>query len=179
MTRADGKCRRRAGLETYHVATIMVKDLVPSGIIHGYQVWGGDVDESQEICVLFKVSPRMTCSFQGEKSSHCAVEKSDDTLPGWSVLTSSVRGGWVQDTLEGHTISCAVGWSRMQNLSLIAKKQQRNPECGTFCLKKNKKNKKTPPYSSKNVSVVRQRSLPETPDSRVYRDMTNYFRDYV
>ena len=28
------------------------------------------------------------------------MEKSDDTLPGWSVLTSSVRGGWVQGTLR-------------------------------------------------------------------------------
>ena len=57
MTRADGKCGGRAGLETYHVVTIMVKDLVPSGIIHEYQVWGRDVDESQELCVMFKDLP--------------------------------------------------------------------------------------------------------------------------
>lgn len=82
MTRADGKCGGRAGLETYHVATIMVKDLVPSGIIHGYQVWGGDVDESQEICVLFKGLPTDDLFISRGKSSHCAVEKSDDTLPG-------------------------------------------------------------------------------------------------
>ena len=44
-------------METYHVAIIMVKDLVLSGIIRGYQVWGGDVDESQELCMLFKGLP--------------------------------------------------------------------------------------------------------------------------
>ena len=62
-------------METYHVATIMVKDLVPSGIIHGYQVWGGDVDESQELCVLFKGLPMDGLLISREKKwSLCSGE---------------------------------------------------------------------------------------------------------
>lgn len=126
----------------HHAATIMVK--VGSVRNHLWMLnlgWAVLMRTDREVCLLWKGLPadgllisrgKLSLS-RGGVRQHIAwvIGRNHQLTDTWGRIGYSQEGGY-GIRWKGQSLSHVVVWLSMCNLHLIAKKQQRNPEGGTF-----------------------------------------------